>query len=139
MRHAGAYDESFSKVCAALTSSGHFLQGCGTARIDRHLRQAVAVLEQRSDADSLAAAATALRFAEQKPDGDAALALLRRATTAAPERPDLHLRDLDPANGAAWINALVRAKASNDEAARIAALTALARAERVDIYWTTLP
>jgi len=135
------------------------LQGCATARMDRHLRQAVAVLEQRSDPDSLAAAATSLRFAEKKPDSDAALALLRRATAAAPERADLawlelricreapnckpelqelHLRDLDPANGAPWIDALVRANSSNDEAARIAALSALAQTDRVDIYWSTL-
>jgi hypothetical protein len=135
------------------------LQGCGTDRIDRHLKQAVAVLEQRSDADSLAAAAATLRLAEKMPDSDAALELIGRATMAAPERPDLtwleiqicrevpscnpevqelHLRDLDAANGAPWINALVRANASNDEAARIVALSALAQTDRVDIYWTTL-
>jgi hypothetical protein len=107
----------------------------------------------------LAAAATALRFTEKQADSGAALVLIRRATTAASERPDLawleiqicrevascnpelqelHLRDLDPTNGAPWINALVRANTSNDEAAKTAALTALARTDRVDIYWTTL-
>jgi hypothetical protein len=45
---------------------------------------------------------------------------------------------LDPSNGAAWMNAWARANASNDEAARIAVLSALARTERVDLYWTTL-
>jgi hypothetical protein len=127
--------------------------------MDRHLRQAVVVLQERSDADSLAAAAIVLRFAQQKPDEDAALALVVRAVTVAPERADLawleiqicqkvvacnpeaeelHLRDLDPSNGAAWMNALARAHASNDEPARRAVLSGMARTERVDIYWTTL-
>jgi len=135
------------------------LQGCATARTNRHLKQAVAVLEQRSDADSLAAAAMVLRIAEHKPENDAALALLMRAVTAAPERADLawldiqmcrqvpacnpdseerQLRELDPSNGVSWMSALARANASNDEPARIAVLSALARADRVDIYWTTL-
>ena len=36
------------------------------------------------------------------------------------------------------MNARARANASNDEAARIAVLSALARTERVDLYWTML-
>jgi hypothetical protein len=142
-----------------------FLVGCASpptarqTRSERQLTQAVAVLEQRSDADSLAAAAVVLRFARPHSDVTAAHALLVRAVTVAPERADLawleiqmcrevsgcdsepeelHLRALDPSNGAAGLNALARANASNDEAARIAVLSALARTERVDLYWNTL-
>jgi hypothetical protein len=149
----------YRRTCALIFLLAIILQGCATARTNRHLKQAVAVLEQRSDADSLAAAAMVLRFAQQKPDANAALALLTRAVTAAPERADLawldiqmcrevpgcnpeaealQLRQLDPSNGVSWMSALVRANVSNDEAARIAVLSALARADRVDIYWTTL-
>src|SRR5579863_1869558 len=48
------------------------------------------------------------------------------------------LRVLDPSNGAGWLNAVARANASDDEAAKIAALSQLAQAQRVDVYWTTL-
>ncbi len=88
-----------------------------------------------------------------------AVVLLARATAAAPGRPDLawlemqacqqsrgcdaeprelRLRALDPANGAGWLNAIARASAANDEAAKLAALAELARTQRVDTYWTTL-
>jgi hypothetical protein len=124
--------------------------------MDRHLKQAVAVLEQRSDADSLAAAAL-LSPLEGKPG--LAVELITRATAAAPERADLawlsiqicrevpacdsepgeaSLRALDPSNGAGWLNVVARANASNDEPATIVVLSGLARTERVDLYWTTL-
>jgi hypothetical protein len=45
---------------------------------------------------------------------------------------------LDPANGAGWLDTLARASASKDDAATDAALAAIARSDRVDIYWTTL-
>jgi hypothetical protein len=134
------------------------LEGCTTAPTQRQLQQAVAVLEQRGDPDSLATAAVLLPFT-QRPSNAAAQILLVRAVAAAPERADLawlqiqncrlapgcdsepeerRLRALDTANGAAWINALTRANQSGDEAARIAALSGLARSERVDVYYTTL-
>jgi hypothetical protein len=147
-----------NRLSAALILPLAFLlQGCAAARMDRHLKQAVIVLEQRSDADSLAAAAVVLRFTQPSPDS--VLALLVRAVSVAPERADLvwleiqfcretpscdpepeeaRLRTLDPTNGAAWINAMARANAPNDEAAKLAALSALARTERIDLYWTTL-
>ena len=117
------------------------------------------MLEQRSDVDSLAALAVVSSFTKPQLPRTTALALLVRAVAAAPERPDLvwlniqvcrevpacdpdpeveRLRVLDPSNGAGWLYVLPRANASGDEAAKIAALSQLARAERVDIYWTTL-
>jgi hypothetical protein len=126
--------------------------------MQRHFEQAVTVLGHRSDADSLAAAAV-LSSMTQSQHEETAYALLVRAVAAAPERADLawlsirvcqevaacdpepeaeRLRVLDPSNGAGWLNAVTRANASDDEAARIAALSQLARSQRVDIYWTTL-
>jgi hypothetical protein len=136
------------------------LQGCTAARSQHHFKQAVAVLEQRTDADSLAAAAVLSMFTQPRPlHWDRALALLVRAVAAAPERADLvwlniqvcrevpacdpvpevdRLRVLDPSNGAGWLNAVTRADAAVDEAAKLAVLSELARSERFDIYWTTL-
>jgi len=132
------------------------LQGCVTPGTDLHLKKAAVVLEQRSDADSLAAAGL-LNSSERKPH--LAVDLLTRATAIAPERADLawlqiqicrnnpacdpeqkaaRLRTLVPSNGAAWLNALTQANAADDEAERITVLSALARTERVDLYWTTL-
>jgi hypothetical protein len=134
------------------------LEGCTAARREHHFKQAVTVLEQRTDADSLAAAAMLSPMTQPKHE-ETAYALLVRAAAAAPERADLawlsiqvcrdvpacdpapeveRLRVLDPSNGAGWLSAVARAYASDDEAAKIAALSQLARSERVDIYWTTL-
>jgi hypothetical protein len=134
-----------------------FIQGCTTGRAHRQLQRAVAVLEQRSDPDSLAAAAVLLPLTQ--PNAAAAQALLARATTVAPTRADLawveieqcrqvpgcdprpeelRLRALDPTNGAIWVNALARANAANDEPEKMAALAALARSERIDVYYTML-
>jgi hypothetical protein len=135
------------------------LQGCTAARSQHHFKQAVAVLEQKTDADSLAAAAVLSMFTQPPPHWDGALALLVRAVAVAPERADLvwlniqlcrevpacdpepeveRLRVLDPSNGAGWLNAVARANAADDEAAKLAVLSELARSKRVDIYWTTL-
>ena len=138
------------------------VQGCAasqaarTARTQRDLRRAILVLEQKTDADSLAAAA----LLSPLQGGPAlALSLLARATAAAPDRADLvwleieicrqapgcdpdpreqRLRALDPSNGAGWLYAIAHAAASKDEAASRAALADLAQTPRVDIYWTSL-
>jgi hypothetical protein len=144
----------FSAVVILLLTS--VLQGCATARMERHLKQAVGSLQQKSDADSLAAAGL-LSPSEGK--SGLAVELLTSATAVAPERADLawlsiqicrgvtacdpepevaRLRTLDPSNGAGWLNAVARVNASDNEAARNAVLSELARAQRVDIYWTTL-
>jgi hypothetical protein len=135
------------------------LQGCTSTRTQWQLRRAVAVLEQRSDPDSLAAAAVMLRFTQRPPDEPAAQALIVRAVALAPGRADLawleiqhcglvpgcdpkpeeaRLRGLDPTNGVAWINAMTRAGKSGDEAEKMAVLSQLAGSERVDVYYTTL-
>jgi hypothetical protein len=138
------------------------VQGCAAgeaaraARKQRDLQRAVLALERKADADSLAAAG--LLSPVQGGPG-LAVSLLARATAAAPDRADLvwleieicrqapgcdpepheqRLRTLDPSNGAGWLYAIARASESRDEAASRAALADLARAPRVDIYWTTL-
>jgi hypothetical protein len=124
------------------------------AKAQKHIEQAIAVLTQKSDADSLAAAGLM-----RGKRNDQALLLLARATAAAPQRADLvwlqaqrcdqlppcnpepierRLRELDPSNGAAWFGALARASSANDAEGIDAALTAISHSDRVDIYWTTL-
>jgi len=148
------------RSCALILLLTLLLQACTTARTQqRHFNQALTQLEHSTDADSLAAAAVLSRFIQPQPHVETDYALLGRAVAAAPERADLawlsigvcrdvptcdpepevdRLRVLDPSDGAGWLNAVDRANASDDEAAKIAALSALARAERVDVYWTTL-
>jgi len=154
--------ERLQFVFALLALFVLLVQGCAasraarTTRKQRDLQHALLMLEHRSDADSLAAAALLSRL--QAGPGPAVV-LLARASAAAPERPDLvwleiqaclqapgcdpdpqeqRLRALDPSNGAGWLNAVARASASNDPAAITAALAGLTRAQRVDTYWTTL-
>jgi len=154
---------SAARRSAGLISLLAFLyQGCApaaetpTAKMDHRFELAISRLEEKTDADSLAAAGL-LRTVDRKPD--VAVDLLARATAQAPERADLawlhiqicrqvsscdsepeesRLRALDPSNGAGWLNAVARGHASKNETAELAALTALARTERVDVYWTTL-
>jgi hypothetical protein len=123
--------------------------------MERQLAAARTVLERRSDADSLAAAGLSRTVGG---NSVAALSLLSRATALAPERADLawlelqlcrnvpacdadaksaRLRALDPANGAAWFAAVTRASAANEEAPKLTVLSAMAHAQRVDIYWNT--
>jgi len=122
---------------------------------ERHLQRAVIALAKQADADSLAAAGL-LNLSIHRDDS---LALIDRATAAAPERRDLvwlraqicqevtlcdpepierRLRELDPSNGAGWMGALVRANSSKNDEAKDAALAAMGHSDRVDIYWTTL-
>jgi hypothetical protein len=124
-------------------------------KVEMRLEHAADLLGSRADADSLAAAGL-LNLAKRH---DRSLPLLKQATTVAPERPDLvwlqmqicraeracdpepleqRLRSLDISNGAGWIGALTRANKANDEQAKSAALAAIGRSERLDIYWTTL-
>jgi len=124
----------------------------------KHLQQTIAELSRRPDADSLAAAGLLLSLGNH---GDEPLALLARATGAAPDRPDLvwlqvqmclrlppcqpeplseHLRRLAPTNGAGWLGLLVlgRPDSPDTDAVKEAALLAISQSDRVDIYWTTL-
>ena len=128
--------------------------GARARQLERHSRQAVVELEKKADADSLAAAGLLLRG-----DRERSLALVIKATEAAPLRADLvwleaqvcqevatcnpepterRLRRLDSANGAGWLGALIRASGSNDFVARDDALAAISHSDRVDVYWTTL-
>ena len=125
-----------------------------TKNAQMRLQRAVDLLESGTDADSLAAAG----LLNSVKDHDRSLRLIEQATTDAPERADLvwlqiqfcqavpacdsvpmeeRLRSLDARNGAGWISALARANKANDEQASSAALAAISRSERLDIYWTT--
>jgi hypothetical protein len=125
------------------------------AKSARHAAEIIAALAQMTDADSLAAAG----IMSIGKHGDLSLALLARATDAAPNRPDLvwvqalrcnqyppcdpeplehRLRELDPMNGAGWWGALARAGAAHDTESTDAALAAISHSDRLDIYWTTL-
>jgi len=86
------------------------------------------------------------------------VALIARASAAAPERADLvwlhlqicrrvpacepqpieaRLRQLDPGNAAAWSGELERSTVLADPAQSLATLAAIGDAERFDIYWNT--
>jgi hypothetical protein len=120
--------------------------------IDQHVTK---LLEKRSDADSLAAAAV-LDLPLQP---DHSVTLIAKATAAAPTRPDLlwlhaqicrntppcdpepierHLRAVDPSNGSGWLGALAQATAAADDDAIDTALSAIGHSDRVDTYWTSL-
>jgi hypothetical protein len=138
-----------------------FLSGCVTSsdaqaeKAEMRIERAADLLRNRTDADSLAAAGLLISVKHH----DQSLRLVAEATADGPERSDLvwlhiqfcqaesgcdseplerRLRTLDAPNGAAWIGALTRANQANDEQAKSAALAAISRSERVDIYWTTL-
>ena len=122
---------SAARRSAGLISLLAFLyQGCApaaetpSAKMDHRFELAISRLEEKTDADSLAAAGL-LRTVDRKPD--VAVDLLARATGQAPERADLawlqiqicqrvsscnaelleaQLRVLDPSNGAGWLHAV---------------------------------
>jgi hypothetical protein len=125
------------------------------AKAQKRTYQTIAALAQMTDADSLAAAG----LMSIGNHSDQSLRFLALATAAAPDRADLlwlqamrcaqlppcnpapierRLRELDPTNGAGWWAAMARAGATHDAKGTDAALTAISRSERVDIYWTTL-
>jgi hypothetical protein len=125
------------------------------AKAARQMDQAIAMMMRAVDADSLAAAA----LLNMERHRGQSLSLVARATAAAPDRADLlwlhvqvcaqapacdpqpleiRLRELDPANGAGWMNALARAYVAKDEAATDVAIAAMGRSDRMDVYWTTL-
>jgi hypothetical protein len=138
-------------ACSACSSSPK----ARAERAEKRNEQIIGLLDKKGDADSLAAAGL-MSFSKNQPES---LALLARASTLAPDRPDLlwlqalrcaqsatckpepmeqQLRKLDPTNGAGWWGALARATAANDTQGADAALTAIGHSERFDIYWTTL-
>jgi hypothetical protein len=131
------------------------LRAAQLSKTERHLQRAVTELVKKSDADSLAAAGL-LNLSINRGDS---LALIARATSATPDRPDLvwleaqvcpavagcdpepierRLRELDPSNGAGWLGALNRADSSKYDKSKDAALTAIGNSDHVDVYYTTL-
>jgi len=141
-------------LVAALAVAG--LAGCAGSDVRTETRAGVSNAPG-GNADRLAAAA--LETWGARADHAQALALADRAAAAAPDRADLawlqvglclaspgcdpaaaeaRLRKLDPANGVPWLDVLARAQAQRDERAVSSILEAMSRAERFDLYWTTL-
>lgn len=140
-------------LAAALLAACASEEASHRATYEQTVAQARQALLAAGDADSLAVAA----LLTDKGDASERLALVTRAATAAPERPDLawlqlqqcirvpgcdvepveaHLRKLDPGNGAAWSGSLARSL--DDAAKRESVVTAIASSERYDIYWNPL-
>ena len=92
-------------------------------------------------------------------DGQGALAAIARANLIAPNRPELawlhvricavspgceaepleaRLRKLAPDNGIVWLGALARAQGRHDKRVEDQVLEAMSRAQRFDLYWTSL-
>lgn len=139
-------------LCHGCTSDG--LRG--QASRDRESQRVIQLLIAAGDADSLAAAAM-LSFAPTVDNGQR-LSWIARAVSEAPDRPDLvwldirlcaqvascdpeslepQLRALDPENGAAWFDSLVRAEKHQDVAAVRKDLAAIATSKRFDLYWNS--
>jgi hypothetical protein len=144
-----------SLVCMHVAGCVSMDQARSSAR-GRGIEEAAEALEVKADADSLAASAL-LRAGERKPE--MSLELLTRATIVSPDRPDLawlriqvcrtvpgcdssadeqRLRILALGNGAARLPALALADKAGDEATQLSTLSALAHADHIDLYWTTL-
>jgi hypothetical protein len=138
-------------LCTGCTA----FQEAHDARVELRMQHVAKVLANGSSADSLSAAAL-LGFSKSP---GLSLSLMGRATSAAPDRPDLvwlqiqmcqsqppcdpllpqlRLQTLDASNGAGWVGALSRADSANDGIGRTVALAAIGHAERFDIYWTAL-
>ena len=121
---------------------------------DRKTQRIETSLIAAGDADSLAAAAM-LSFGPTFTPVQR-LTLMTRAVTEAPDRPDLvwlnlrlcnevegcdpeplelHLRALDPDNGAAWFDSMGRAGRRHDVDAVSQGLSAIAASRRFDTYW----
>ena len=128
------------------------------AQHNDQMRRLQAELAARTDADSLAASA----LFEREVGGSVnaiSLDLAARAVAAAPQRADLaflqlqlcasapecdtapleaRLAQIDPDNGMAWTYALIRADHANLNAPWRAAREALARSQRINLYWNPI-
>lgn len=144
----------FLMLLTGAASCGYSLER-ETARMLRQQQRAAEALRNRSDADSLAAAAL---FTYRRSPADA-LALIKRATSIDTRKPELtwlqlqicrktdgcdsgpieaRLRQLDPENGLGWFGALDRAYEGADDVALEQALADVGRSKRVDSYFSTL-
>jgi hypothetical protein len=142
-------------VLCPFISSGAISPVAQTEKAEMRMEQAADLLGSRTDADSLAAAGLLVSMK----DRDRSLHLIEKATADAPDRPDLvwlqiqfcqavptcdpqpmeeRLKSLDVRNAASWLGTLTRADKANDEQAKSAALAAISRSDRLDIYWTRL-
>lgn len=138
------------------------LAGCGGdpasqhAAYERNAQHTRATLVMAGDPDSLEAAAFYGRLWGDEPAER--LALVERAASAAPDRPDIawlqiqlctavptcdlkpveeHLRRIDPGNGAVWAGSLERVSVAGDTTALKALIGLIADSQRFDMYWNS--
>ena len=135
--------------------SAALLAGCATDPLTRTSNHAQSALLAAGDPDSLAAAGVV----NPRASPEERLALVARASAAAPHRKDLtllhlelcvklascdvspieaQLHALDPGNAAAWSGSLARASKADNAAQIESILTSMAGAERFDTYWNAL-
>jgi hypothetical protein len=155
---------SLAGVCAATALRTG--AGADAAKYQAWISAAVAALELRNDANSLATAATLSMIGKDtrlQPDmagaASAALDLSIRASTLAPDdaaigwvrlrlcasSPGCDVRDaattmrwLDPENAAAWLPTLAGAQKDKDRVEVDRVLLAMAQGKRFDFYWNRI-
>lgn len=130
------------------TSAMLMLAACGNtpsrtaAHVSPDALMADAMQRQIRERDPARALATMRMAAAQAPDRADVVwlysQLCGQTRGCESESADAALRRLDPANGAAWLNALGRARERNDVAAENEILDAIGDSERFDVYWNTL-
>jgi len=139
---------------AAMVSNGCTTDRARRQSYDRKIQRTQQLLIAAGDPDSLAAAAV-LRVGPTV-DPVERLALIERAVSKAPDRPDLawlnirlctqvdacnpepleaQLRTVDPDNGAAWVESIGRAASRADPVAVRKDLSSIAASSRFDTYW----
>jgi hypothetical protein len=109
----------------------------GAASVDLLLVEALRQLIDHQDpAQAMVMADLAVKRAPQRIDAAwISLQICNTVEQCRPEALETQLRKLDPSNGAAWLGALARANARGDQAGADKILEAIARSERLDLYW----
>ena len=109
----------------------------GTASVDLLLVEALRqLIDHRDAAQALAMAQLAVKRAPQRADAAwVHVQICANVQGCEPEPLETRLRKLDPTNGIAWLGPLARANARGDQAGADKILDAIARSERLDVYW----
>lgn len=113
--------------------------GAPSGNADELAGYALQALAERDGPSALAAIARANLISQNRAD----LAWLHVRICAVtpgcvPEPVDARLRKLAPDNGVVWLGPLARAQARQDKRVEEQILEAMSRAQRFDLYWTTL-
>ena len=143
-------------ICPIVLAAALALSACAGQAPQRGTAASAATRTLSGNADELAGDALQ-ELAES--DAQTALAAIARANLLAQNRPDLawlhvricaltpgcepepietRFRKLAPDNGVVWLGPLARAQSRRDKQAEAQILDAMSRAQRFDVYWTTL-